>query len=208
MPLTAIKSRSLDEKDLDDAYGFVSIASDLVESDKQYRDIIENLLGKTVVCEDMDSAIAMAKKYKNRFKIVTLDGQVINAGGAMTGGSKAQGVGMLSRSNEIEKLTKSVNDLKDKKDLLLIQEKMLSGDLASAVADLNGIEGDRLSANEEKIRLEGEYNLAAQQYDTSSSGVSELIDEERILNERIEKINEDSFLAKNNVEELTADIAE
>lgn len=208
LPLTAIKSRNLDEKDLDDAYGFVSIASDLVGADKQYRDIIENLLGKTVVCEDMDSAISMAKKYKNRFKIVTLDGQVINAGGSMTGGSKAQGVGMLSRSNEIEKLTKSVNDLKNKKDSLLIQEKMLGEDLASAVADLNGIEGDILSANEERIRLEGEFNLAVQQYETSSGGVSELLDEERILNERIEKINADSLLAKNKVEELTTEIAE
>ena len=208
LPLTAIKSRNLDEKDLDDAYGFVSIASDLVGADKQYRDIIENLLGKTVVCEDMDSAISMAKKYKNRFKIVTLDGQVINAGGSMTGGSKAHGVGMLSRSNEIEKLTKSVDDLKSKKDSLLIQEKMLSEDLASAVADLNGIEGDILSANEERIRLEGEFNLAVQQYETSSGGVSELLDEERILNERIEKINADSLLAKNKVEELTTEIAE
>ncbi len=208
LPLTAIKSRSLDEKDLDDAYGFVSIASDLVGADSMYRDIIENLLGKTVVCEDMDSAIAMAKKYKNRFKIVTLDGQVINAGGSMTGGSKAQGVGMLSRSNEIEKLTKAVSDLQSKKDSLLIQEKMLSEDLASAVADLNGIEGDILSANEEKIRLEGEFNLAVQQYETSSGGVSELIDEERILNERIEKINEDSLVAKNKVGELTTEIAE
>ena len=208
LPLTAIKSRNLDEKDLDDAYGFVSIASDLVGADKKYRDIIENLLGKTVVCEDMDSAISMAKKYKNRFKIVTLDGQVINAGGSMTGGSKAHGVGMLSRSNEIEKLTKSVDDLKSKKDSLLIQEKMLSEDLASAVADLNGIEGDILSANEERIRLEGEFNLAVQQYETSSGGVSELLDEERILNERIEKINADSLLAKNKVEELTTEIAE
>lgn len=208
LPLTAIKSRSLDEKDLDDAYGFVSIASDLVGADKKYRDIIENLLGKTVVCEDMDSAISMAKKYKNRFKIVTLDGQVINAGGSMTGGSKAHGVGVLSRSNEIEKLTKSVNDLKSKKDSLLIQEKMLGEDLASAVADLNGIEGDILSANEERIRLEGEFNLAVQQYETSSGGVSELLDEERILNERIEKINADSLLAKNKAEELTTEIAE
>ena len=208
LPLTAIKSRNLDEKDLDDAYGFVSIASDLVGADKKYRDIIENLLGKTVVCEDMDSAISMAKKYKNRFKIVTLDGQVINAGGSMTGGSKAHGVGMLSRSNEIERLTKSVDDLKSKKDSLLIQEKMLSEDLASAVADLNGIEGDILSANEERIRLEGEFNLAVQQYETSSGGVSELLDEERILNERIEKINADSLLAKNKVEELTTEIAE
>ena len=208
LPLTAIKSRRLEESDLDDCFGFVNIASELVSTDKQYREIIENLLGKTVVCEDMDSAITMAKKYKNRFKIVTLDGQVINAGGSMTGGSKAHGVGMLSRSNEIEKLTASVKDLQEKKESLQIQEKMLSEDLASAVADLNGIEGDILSANEEKIRLEGEYNLAVQQYETSSGGVGELIEEERILNERIDKIQEDSLTAKTRVEELTSEIAE
>ncbi len=208
LPLTAIKSRSLNEDDLDDCYGYVNIASELVATDSKYHDIIENLLGKTVVCEDMDSAISMAKKYKNRFKIVTLDGQVINAGGSMTGGSKAQGVGMLSRSNEIDKLRASVKDLEEKKNTLAIQEKMLSEDLASAVADLNGIEGDILSANEEKIRLEGEYNLAVQQYETTSSGVGELIEEERILNDRIEKINCDSVTAKTRVEELTTEIAE
>jgi chromosome segregation protein len=208
LPLTAIKSRNLEESDLDDCYGYVNIASELVATDSKYRDIIENLLGKTVVCEDMDSAISMAKKYKNRFKIVTLDGQVINAGGSMTGGSKAHGVGMLSRSNEIDKLRASVKDLQDKKDALAIQEKMLSEDLASAVADLNGIEGDILSANEEKIRLEGEYNLAAQQYETASGGVGELIEEERILNARIEKINEDSVTAKTRVQELTNEIAD
>ncbi len=208
LPLTAIKSRSLEEKELDDCYGFVNIASALVTTDSKYSDIIENLLGKTVVCEDMDSAISMAKKYKNRFKIVTLDGQVINAGGSMTGGSKAHGVGMLSRSNEIEKLTKAVKDLEEKKANLSVQEKMLAEDLASAIADLEGIEGDILSANEEKIRLEGEYNLAVQQYETSSSGVGELIEEERILNDRIEKINTDSVTAKEKVAELTVEIAE
>ncbi|MBQ8765523.1 MAG: chromosome segregation protein SMC [Clostridia bacterium] len=208
LPLTAIKSRSLNESDLDDCYGYVNIASELVATDSKYRDIIENLLGKTVVCEDMDSAISMAKKYKNRFKIVTLDGQVINAGGSMTGGSKAQGVGMLSRSNEIEKLRAGVKDLEEKKNTLSIQEKMLSEDLASAVADLNGIEGDILSANEEKIRLEGEYNLAVQQYESTSGGVGELIEEERILSDRIEKINEDSITAKTKVEELTKEIAD
>ncbi len=208
LPLTAIKSRSLNEDDLNDCYGYVNIASELVVTDKQYRDIIQNLLGKTVVCEDMDSAISMAKKYKNRFKIVTLDGQVINAGGSMTGGSKAQGVGMLSRGNEIEKLRASVKDLEEKRTNLSIQEKMISEDLSSAVADLNGIEGDILSANEEKIRLQGEYNLAVQQYETTSGGVGELIEEERILNDRIEKINSDSITAKNKVEELTNEIAE
>ena len=208
LPLTAIKSRSLDEKDLDDSYGFVSIASKLVSCDGKYHDIIENLLGKTVICDDMDSAITMAKKYKNRFKIVTLDGQVINAGGSMTGGSKAQGVGMLSRGNEIDKLRAAVKDLEEKKNSLVIQEKMLSEDLASAVADLNGIEGDILSAIEDKIRLEGEFKLAESEYETSSGGVKELIEEERILEGRIEKINSDSITARETVEKLNLEIAE
>lgn len=208
LPLSAIKARSLEEKDLDDCYGFVNIASNLVSADKKYQDIIENLLGKTVVCEDMDSAIAIAKKYKNRFKIVTLDGQVINAGGSMTGGSKAQGVGMLSRSNEIEKLSASVKDLEDKRNNLSVQEKMLNEDLASAVADLEGIEGDILSANEEKIRLEGEYKLAVSEYEASSGGVKELLDEEKILNERIDKINSDSIIARQKVIELNEEIAQ
>lgn len=208
LPLAAIKGRHLEEKDLDDCFGFVNIASKLVSADKKYQDIIENLLGKTVVCEDMDSAITMAKKYKNRFKIVTLDGQVINAGGSMTGGSKAQGVGMLSRGNEIEKLQASVKDLEDKKNNLSVQEKMLSEDLASAIADLEGIEGDILSANEEKIRLEGEFKLALEQYETLSGGVKELIEEERILNDRIDRINNDSIIARQKVEELNQEIAQ
>ena len=158
LPIESIKTRTLEEKGLQDQYGFVSMASDLVSVDKKYQSIIENLLGRVAVCEDIDSAIAMAKKYNNRFKIVTLDGQVMNAGGSMTGGSKAQGVGMLSRGSEIEKLRENIKSLEEKKKMLESDAKTISEDLALAVADLNGIEGDIVSHNENKIRLEGEYN--------------------------------------------------
>lgn len=208
LPLTAIRGRRLEEKGLDDCYGFVSIASNLVSADSRYREIIENMLGRTVVCDDMDSAIAIAKRYGSRFKLVTLDGQVINAGGSMTGGSKAHGVGILSRGNEIESLKRSVLSLEEKKKELETVQKALSEDLAAAVADLNGIEGDILSANEERIRLEGEYRLASEQYETSSGSVRELIDEENILRGRIEKIKTDSSAAKERVEALTRTIAE
>ena len=207
LPLTAIKARSLDEKGLDGCYGFVSIASKLVAADKKYSDIIENLLAKTVICDDMDSAVTIAKKYNNRFKIVTLDGQVINAGGSMTGGSKAHGVGMLSRGNEIERLKAEIKTLEEKKQMLESSQRALNAELAAAVADLNGIEGDILSANEEKIRLEGEYKLACEQYDTAQSAADELLREEKILNERIEKINADSSAAREKVEELTKRLA-
>lgn len=108
LPITAIKGRVLSEQGLDDQYGFVSIASDLVSYDNKYSEIIRWLLGRTAVAEDIDSAIAIAKKYSYRFRIVTLDGQVINAGGSMTGGSRVQNAGILSRGNEIERLKGSL----------------------------------------------------------------------------------------------------
>ena len=82
----------------------MGLASDLVSCDKKYRDIVEYQLGRTVVVENIDNAIAMANRYNNRFKIVTLDGQVMNAGGSMTGGSVNKDAGMLSLANELEKL--------------------------------------------------------------------------------------------------------
>jgi chromosome segregation protein len=104
LPIAVIKGKSLNENGLDACRGFVGIASELIKCDGRYNGIVENLLGRTVIVEDIDAAIAMAKKYANRFKIVTLDGQVVNPGGSMTGGSVNKEAGILSRANEIEKL--------------------------------------------------------------------------------------------------------
>ena len=104
LPLNTIQGKKLQETGLDSSRGFVGIASDLVTADSRYRGIVENLLGRTVIAQDLDAAIAMAGKYNNRFKIVTLDGQVMNAGGSMTGGSVNKEAGILSRANELEKL--------------------------------------------------------------------------------------------------------
>ena len=114
LPLSAIRGRTLEEKGLDNCAGFVGIASKLVAFDKIYTDVVENLLGRIVITENIDQAISMAKKYGNRFKIVTLDGQVLNAGGSMTGGSVSREAGILSRANELSKLTEQEKELTDK----------------------------------------------------------------------------------------------
>ena len=114
LPISAIKAKNLQEKGLEKCNGFVGVASDLVTCDKVYRAIVENLLGRTVIVQDMDFAIAMAKQYGNRFKIVTLDGQVVNPGGSMTGGSVNKEAGILSRANELEKLTAQEQELTEK----------------------------------------------------------------------------------------------
>ena len=111
LPLTTTESRSLQEKGLEDCRGFVGIASNLVHADNRYAQVVENLLARTVIVRDIDAAIAMADKYKHRFKIVTLDGQVMNAGGSMTGGSINKEAGILSRANELEKLIAQEKEL-------------------------------------------------------------------------------------------------
>ena len=114
LPISAIAGKVLKETGLESCRGLVDIASNLVSSDAAYRGIVENLLGRTVIVEDIDAAIAMAKRYGNRFKIVTLDGQVMNPGGSMTGGSVNKESGVLSRANELEKLTAQEKELEVK----------------------------------------------------------------------------------------------
>ena len=84
--------------------GFVGVAYDLVKFDPKYEQIVANLLGRTVVAESLSDAVRMSRSNGNRLRIVTLDGQMIHAGGSMTGGSSAKNSGILSRANELEKL--------------------------------------------------------------------------------------------------------
>lgn len=202
LPITAIKGRVLSEQGLDDQYGFVSIASDLVSYDNKYSEIIRWLLGRTAVAEDIDSAIAIAKKYSYRFRIVTLDGQVINAGGSMTGGSRVQNAGILSRGNEIKRLKGSLASMQKELDGMLSDYKLLSEDASAAKAELEGAEGDLLRAKEENIRREGELKLASDKLASVSSGVKELLEEKETLEKRIESVSSGAEAARSQIDEL------
>lgn len=159
LPISAIKPRYMEEKNLDDNFGFVDVASNLVDCDEQYRDIVENLLGRVMVVEDIDCAIAISKRYKNRYKIVTLDGQVMNPGGSMSGGSKGKGSGVLSRANLIEELKSEAQKIGDEIKDVQAELKKAVEDANSAVADLQGADADLRNAKEEYIRAEGDAKL-------------------------------------------------
>ncbi|WP_297290692.1 chromosome segregation protein SMC [uncultured Flavonifractor sp.] len=104
LPLTSMRPSEFRDQGVRSEPGFVGLGSELIQFDPKYEKVFSNLLGRTVVAEDMDKAIAMARKYSYRFKIVTLDGQVLNPGGSMTGGSVSRSAGILSRANELERL--------------------------------------------------------------------------------------------------------
>lgn len=104
LPMNTIRGKRMSLNGLERQPGFVGIASALVETAPEYEEILENLLGRTVIAETLDHAIRMARAGENRFRIVTLDGQVMNAGGSMTGGSTTKSAGVLSRANDLARI--------------------------------------------------------------------------------------------------------
>ncbi len=108
LPVTAVRGRSLNgqEQRVTGMSGCIGVAADLVKFDARYRDIVLSLLGRTVIAEDMDSAIAMARACGHSLRFVTLQGDIINTGGSMTGGSvHSRFTSLLGRSAELEELT-------------------------------------------------------------------------------------------------------
>ncbi len=154
LPLTAIRGEELREN-VSGEYGFVGVASRLVTYDAKYDDIFRNLLGRTVVAEDLDSGIAMARKYRNAFRIVTLDGQVINRGGSMTGGSVSRSAGVLSRANELERLTARQGAAHDQLRAAVQQAEDLQRELQKAEYELQVAKEQQRRAEDEVLTLQG-----------------------------------------------------
>jgi len=192
LPVSAIKPRTLDEKNLDDNLGFVAVASDLVECKSEYRNIVSNLLGRVVIVEDMDCAIGISKRYSNRFKIVTIDGQVINAGGSMSGGSQAKGAGILSRGNMIDELKAQAKELESKSDALKAQFKTAVEEANFAAAELQGAEADLQQAKENLIRAQGEQKLISEKLETVAAQKKSLIFEKDNARGRISQLQKDN----------------
>ncbi|MDE7136904.1 MAG: chromosome segregation protein SMC, partial [Ruminococcus sp.] len=137
LPVTSVKGRELNEQGLENCTGFEAVASQIVDYDLKFSGIMSSLLGRTVIAENIDCAVVIAKKYGYRFRIVTLDGQVINAGGSFTGGSAQKTAGIITRKNEIDRL---------------------DSEIARLSADRDGLreKAEKLRAESEKIRIETE----------------------------------------------------
>ena len=160
LPIETIKGTVMKDAPVNDP-GFVGVAYDLVEFDGKYDGIFANLLGRTVVAEALSDAVRMSRNSGNKLRIVTLDGQLINAGGSMTGGSAARNTGILSRANELEELKKRKvgldRDYAAGNDELLKARNALSGlryNLDMALEDDAEIKRDIASAEAEKRATE------------------------------------------------------
>lgn len=155
LPVTSVKGTRLD-KTLENEEGFIALGCDLAKTDEKFKGVINSLLGRICIAEDIDLASVIAKKYGYKFKIVTLDGQVINAGGSFTGGSVSRNTGILTRKSEIEALEKNIQmlkaeheDIKSKAEQLKQETMKLSADMDSAKEKIANLNNDMLKLDME-----------------------------------------------------------
>lgn len=206
LPLNTIKPRELRENGLEDCYGFVGVAANLCSCDNKYNGILYSLLGKIVIAEDLNCATTIAKKYSYRFKIVTLDGQVVNAGGSLTGGSLNRNTGLLSRANEIETLKKQTAVLEQKSKDAENRSIEISREYSAFEAQLLGSRADLSNLRQDLVRLEAEKRACDNELANAGASVENSMNEITNCRRRIETLEKDKNSAKQILVELNKKI--
>ena len=206
LPLNTIKPRELRENGLEDCYGFVGVAANLCSCDNKYNGILYSLLGKIVIAEDLNCATTIAKKYSYRFKIVTLDGQVVNAGGSLTGGSLNRNTGLLSRANEIETLKKQTAVLEQKSKDAENRSVEISREYSAFEAQLLGSRADLSNLRQDLVRLEAEKRACDNELANAGASVENSMNEITNCRRRIETLEKDKNSAKQLLVELNKKI--
>ena len=207
-PLTSMKGRYLNEPRLKSEAGFEGIASELVECDDEYAQIISNLLGMTAVVDDIDTATVIGKKYGYKFRIVTLDGQLVNAGGSFTGGSKASKTGIISRKQEIEALYSEISKLRETAKTKNEEFERYNAEIAKFNIESEGMSDRIRELEQEDIKSGAEISRLSsliEQLETQGETSRKTL---QGFDLQIKQQNETASAATAKMTELTAKIAE
>lgn len=207
LPMTTIKGGVLNERGLDGCGGFVGVASALCSCEEQYSGILHSLLGRIAIAEDLNSAVAIAKRFSYRFRVVTLDGQVVNAGGSLTGGSLARKSGLLSRVSEIEKNKKIAEELSKKAQAAQQAYKVSQNEASKTEAELFSARAEYAKAQEESIRATAQAGSCAAELQTVQKTLEEIDTESAQCAQRITAYRETGRDAKEQLEKLSEEIA-
>ena len=218
LPITSVKGRKL-EKIKGNEKGTIGIASDLIKFDKKYEQIIFNLLGRTVIVDTMETAIKVAKQNSYSFRIVTLEGDVINPSGAITGGSVAKKtVNILGRGKEIEKLEQEIKDLKVKIQKIEKEKQEYENSIEDTLEQLNSFEKELqeidityatekqkvVSIDENISKIENRLNKLKTENETLENQKQEAIKNKQELEKQIEMLTEET----NNLSKTIAEFAD
>ena len=201
LPISAMRGDELREQVRQEP-GFVGVASTLVRCEERYQGVFRNLLGRTVVVEDLNRGIAMARKFGSRFRIVTLDGQIMNRGGSMTGGSVSRSTGVLTRANELNRLQEQLTGLRRNADEAAKEQTEAERDLRAASYELEVAEGQKRQAEDAVLRLKTERERDRVLFDTLQHRADVLLAEQKSLMSRLAEHDAAAKKAEHRIEKL------
>lgn len=192
LPLDVIQPQKLSAQGIEQMDGFVACADKLVSCDERYRGIVGNLLGRVAVAQDIDAAVRIAKHYGYRFRVVTLDGQLVNTGGSMTGGSVSKSTGLLSRKEEIESLRKEIGELSAK----LLEEtpklEQISQQIAKLQSEEAAVQAQLKVCSEDKITYTSEHKRIKLSYEEACRMRGEMQKEYTQVKQKLEQLRSTS----------------
>jgi len=191
LPLNNIRGNRLSlDQSIKNMPGYLGIASDIITYPAKYEKAINNMLGRTIVTTDMDAALAISKKGNNSYRIVTLEGEIIAPGGALTGGSiYAKHTNILGRKREIEELAINIDSKKEELNKLLNELEALKINLKKLDDEVLNYRDEIHSKNIETAKLESKINSLKNEIDRLKRSIDVIKKEVNINNLDIEKIN-------------------
>lgn len=217
LPITSVKGRKIDKYDSKHINGIIGVASDLVKYEKKYEGIILSLLGRTIIVDNMDNGVELAKKNRYSFRIVTLKGDVINPSGSITGGSVMQKtVNILGRSREIESIQKEINVLNKKLENIQKEKENYLSDIEDVLEEASSLEQNMqeidityatekqkmVSIEENVERLENRLARLKQEQESIINKKQELNSIKEEAKEQIEKLSKENEELNNVIEEF------
>ena len=217
LPITSVKGRKIDKYDSKHINGIIGVASDLVKYDKKYEGIILSLLGRTIIVDNMDNGVELAKKNRYSFRIVTLKGDVINPSGSITGGSVMQKtVNILGRSREIESIQKEINELNKKLENIQKDKEEYLNNIEDVLEEANSLEQNMqevdityatekqkmVSIEENVERLENRLARLKQEQESIINKKQELNSIKEEAKEQIEKLSKENEELNKVIEEF------
>lgn len=208
LPISTVRGTVLNEQGLQNMPGYEGLAIDLVRYDNKYDGIYKSLLGKVVIAGDLDDAIQIARKYRNSFRIVTLDGQVLNVGGSMTGGSSASNTGILSRANELKELTRQKTLLEESVSRAEHEQNEAAREQSAAEYELETANAEMRTIEDNVLRLETNLKHYESLLDASAENLKSMKAEAAALADRIKAIAGETEDVQNGIAALEAAVAD
>ncbi len=208
LPISTVKSQKPLDSDVCKNAGFVGIASQLVGFEEKFRGVMENLLIRVAVFDNMDNAIVAARRFKHSFKIVTLTGEVLNAGGSITGGGFRNNTGAVSRNAEIGTLSQKLQEWEK----TLVRLEKAVGEKREALAQVREKSEEsklhKQHLNEEKIQMLSKIRLNGQLMETIAKDMESYREEREQLSGKLSSNQEQLSGFDRQLSELSVSIAE